>query len=114
MTGKEEYTWEFPDTGLIPDVKQFPFSSSIRGKIILFDKPVKSNLRGVTLLLEKSLLICRSFPVQGSSYFYQYMTGWLEIDFIDEIIPDVISTNRSSLAWNDDSLADLSEFLKRR
>lgn len=113
MTGKEEYTWEFPDTGLIPDVKQFPFSSSIRGKIILFDKPVKSNLRGVTLFARKKLVnLPEFFPIQGSSYFYQYMTGWLEIDFIDEIIPDVISTNRSSLAWNDDSLADLSEFLK--
>lgn len=110
---KEEYVWEFPETALISELKQFAFSGDVRGKIILFDKPVRSALRGVTLFSRKKLVnLPELFPVQGSSFFFQYLTGWLEVDFIDEFIPDVISTNRSSLAWNDDSLDELHEFLK--
>ncbi|MBU0628970.1 MAG: TIGR02391 family protein [Nanoarchaeota archaeon] len=79
----------------------------------LFDKPVRSNLRGVTLFSRKKLVnLPEFFPVQGSSFFFQYLTGWLEVDFIDNFVPDVISTNRSSLAWNDEKLQELINFLE--
>ncbi len=107
-----KYTWKFPETSLKSELKQFSFSGDIRGEVILFDKPVRSNLRGVTLFSRKKLVnLPEFFPVQGSSFFFQYLTGWLEVDFIDDFVPDVISTNRSSLAWNDDNLAELKEFL---
>jgi len=109
---KPEYTWSFPETGLRPEVKQFSFSSTVKGKIILFDKPVRNSIRGVTLFSRKKLVnLPEFFPVQGSSFFYQYLTGWLEVDFIDDFVPDVISTNRSNLSWNDDNLAELKEYL---
>jgi uncharacterized protein (TIGR02391 family) len=109
---KPKYTWEFPETALQDGINQFSFSGSVKGKIILFDKPVRSNLRGVTLFSRKKLVnLPEFFPVQGSSYFYQYLTGWLEVDFIDDFEPDVIATNRSSLAWNDENLEELKEFL---
>jgi uncharacterized protein (TIGR02391 family) len=109
---KPEYTWNFPETGLRPEVKQFSFSSTVKGKIILFDKPVRNSIRGVTLFSRKKLVnLPEFFPVQGSSFFYQYLTGWLEVDFIDDFEPDVISTNRSNLSWNDDNLAELKEYL---
>lgn len=108
-----KYTWKFPETSLRDDVKQFSFSGDIKGEVILFEKPVRSNLRGVTLFSRKKLVnLPEFFPVQGSSFFFQYLTGWLEVDFIDNFMPDVISTNRSSLAWNDDNLAELKEFLE--
>jgi uncharacterized protein (TIGR02391 family) len=107
-----KYTWKFPETSLKSEVKQFSFSGDIKGEVILFDKPVRSSLRGVTLFSRKKLVnLPEFFPVQGSSFFFQYLTGWLEVDFIDDFVPDVISTNRSSLAWNDDNLAELKEFL---
>lgn len=107
-----KYTWKFPETALRDDVKQFVFSGDIKGEVILFDKPVRSNLRGVTLFSRKKLVnLPEFFPVQGSSFFFQYLTGWLEVNFIDDFVPDVISTNRSSLAWNDDNLSELKEFL---
>ncbi len=111
--GEAKYVWEFPETSLREDVKQFSFSRDVKGKIILFDKPVRSGMRGVTLFSRKKLVnLPELFPIQGSSWFYQYLTGWLEIDFIDEFVPDVISTNRTSLAWNDKNLAELKEFLE--
>ena len=90
------------------------FLGDIKGKIILFNLPVKNNLRGVTLFSRKKLVsLPESFPIQGSSHFYQYLTGWLEIDFIDNLRPDVIATNRSSLNWNDKNLEQLQLFLEK-
>ncbi len=110
---KPKYTWDFPKTGLDKSIKSFPFSKKVKGKIILFNKPVRNNIRGVTLFSRNKLVnLPEFFPVQGSSFFYQYLTGWLEVDFIDDLKPDVISTNRSSLAWNDENLKDLKEYLE--
>lgn len=110
---KKDVSWDFPEVAIRLGLREkFPFIDQIKGKIILFDKPVKDNLRGVTLFSRKKLVSApESFPVQGSSYFFQYLTGWLEIDFIDNLKPDVIATNRSSLNWNDENLEPLSQFL---
>ena len=111
---KEQYSWDFPQTALNPKMKQFSFSGEIKGRIMTFNKPVGSNIRGVTLFSRKKLVsLPELFPIQGSGYFFQYLTGWLEVDFIDDFIPDVISTDRSGLAWNDDNLAELREFLDK-
>lgn len=111
----EDFSWSFPE--VVKKLKletEFPFSVDIKGKIILFNLPVKNNLRGVTLFSRKKLVsLPESFPIQGSSHFYQYLTGWLEIDFIDNLKPDVIATNRSSLNWNDEHLEQLQLFLEK-
>jgi len=111
---KEDFSWLFPKEAIRLGLKEkFPFIDEIKGKIILFNKPVKNNLRGVTLFSRKKLVsVPESFPVQGSSHFFQYLTGWLEIDFIDTLKPDVIATNRSSLNWNDENLYELKEFFE--
>jgi uncharacterized protein (TIGR02391 family) len=110
----EDFSWSFPDEAIKLELTtKFPFADKISGKIILFNKPVKNNLRGVTLFSRKKLVsVPESFPVQGSSHFFQYLTGWLEVDFIDDLHPDVIATNRSSLNWNDENLEPLKEFLE--
>lgn len=114
MDRGEDFSWSFPDTATKFRLDQkFPFSKEIKGKIILFDKPVRNNLRGVTLFSRKKLVnLPEFFPEQGSSFFFQYLTGWLEVDFIDKFVPDVISTNRSRLAWNDENLQELLKFFE--
>lgn len=110
----EDFSWSFPnEIKKLKLEKKYPFSKQIKGKIILFNLPVKNNLRGVTLFSRKKLVsIPESFPIQGSSHFFQYLTGWLEIDFIDDLKPDVIATNRGSLNWNDENLEQLKKFLE--
>ncbi len=111
---KEEFFWNFPDfIKNYPELKaKYSFAKDLLGKIITFDKPVPSNIRGVTLFSRKKLVSTpETFPVYSSSHFYQYLTGWLEVDFIDELKPDVIATNRSSLNWNDEKLEELNNFL---
>ena len=46
-----------------------------------------------------------------SSHFYQYLTGWITVDFIDDLDDDVISTNRQSLDWEHPEMANLRIFL---
>lgn len=40
------------------------------------------------------------FGVGESSHGYSYITGWLDVDFVDELADDVISTDRQSLNWD--------------
>jgi len=109
----KDFEWSFPEISKKLELdKKYDFAENINGMVILFDKPVRNNLRGVTLFSRKKLVnLPEFFPEQGSSFFFQYLTGWLEVDFIDDFKPDVISTNRSSLAWNDLCLQGLKDFL---
>ena len=51
------------------------------------------------------------FSSSTSSHFYQYLTGWVSVDFIDLLGEDVISTNRQSLDWDDPEMSELRKFL---
>ncbi len=51
------------------------------------------------------------FSSSTSSHFYQYVTGWLSVDFIDLIEEDVISTNRQAINWDHDEMSKLRKVL---
>ncbi len=53
------------------------------------------------------------FSESTSSHFFSYLTGWLEVDFIDELEEDVISTNRQSLNWGHPEMQKLRKHLPR-
>ena len=42
---------------------------------------------------------------------YQYLTGWISVDFIDLLEEDVISTNRQSIDWEHPEMERLRNFL---
>ena len=41
------------------------------------------------------------------------MTGYLEVDFIDDLEEDLISTDRHSLNWEHDVTRELQDYLQR-
>ena len=43
---------------------------------------------------------------------YSYLTGWLNVDFVDEMTEDVISTDRQSLNWDLPVTTELQNNLK--
>lgn len=53
------------------------------------------------------------FGVGESSHGYSYLTGWLNVDFIDELEEDVISTDRQSLSWDLPVTSELQVNLKQ-
>ena len=53
------------------------------------------------------------FGVGESSHFYSYLTGWLDVDFVDEQEEDIISTDRQSLSWDLPITLELRDNLKQ-
>ncbi|MCL4498321.1 MAG: TIGR02391 family protein [Deltaproteobacteria bacterium] len=75
--------------------------------------PPKTNMRGITLFSRKKLVnLPDYFSDSTSSHFFSYLTGWLEVDFIDDLKDDVIATNRQSLNWGHDETKKLKDYLR--
>lgn len=50
------------------------------------------------------------FKVKGKEIYTRYMYGVIEADWLDELSEDVISTDRTSINWEDEQTAPLHEF----
>lgn len=106
-----EFTWDFQDIVKI-NSKDYTDKNLIQGSIITTEKPLKANLRGVTLFANGRMVnMPEFFGPSESSHFYSYATGWLNIDFIDNWDEDVISTNRQSIDWENAATSELRAYL---
>ena len=108
----KEFEWNLDSTLLIPP--KSAYSGKIEGNLLTSEKPLKpsSGLRGITLFSRGKLVNAPEFFSNStSSHFYQYLTGWISVDFIDELDDDVISTNRQSIDWEHPEMAILRDFL---
>lgn len=106
-----EFTWDIQDVILINE-KEYEDEKYIYGSVITTEKPLKANLRGVTLFANGRMVNSPEFfGPSESSHFYSYTTGWLNVDFIDNWEEDVISTNRQSIDWDNPKTAELRDFL---
>jgi uncharacterized protein (TIGR02391 family) len=108
---ESEFSWDIAVTNEMNPIV-YKDKSQIVGTIVTTDKPLKANLRGVTLFANGRMVNAPEFfgPSQ-SSHFYSYATGWLNIDFIDNWEEDVISTNRQSIDWDNPLTTELREYL---
>lgn len=90
-------------------------ADSISGQLIATKKPIspRTNMRGIVLFSRKKLVNQPEyFSDSTSSHFFSYLTGWLEVDFIDDLEEDVISTNRQSLNWGHPEMQKLKVYLQ--
>lgn len=91
----------------------YEHKDDFHGKIITTEKPLKPGLRGITLFANGRLVNAPEFFGRSeSSHFYSYVTGWLDVNFVDDWDEDVISTNRQSLNWDLDKTKVLRDFLQ--
>ncbi len=107
-----EFEWNVESTLLVPEASEY--HGKLKGKLMTSDKPITpaSGLRGITLFSRGKLVNAPEFFSNStSSHFYQYLTGWVTVDFVDAIEEDVISTNRQSLDWEHPEMAKLRTFL---
>ena len=110
----EEFFWNLPGDF---DHLEFDYEhrSMIKGKIITSKKPIppRYNSRGVSLFSRGKLVqAAYQFSDSTSSHFFSYLTGWLEVDFIEDFSEDVISTNRQSLNWGHEQTGKLHKHLE--
>lgn len=110
----KEIEWKVPD-----DIKlesEYEKKSEIKGNLISTEKPIppSTNMKGITLFSRRKLVnIPEYFSDSTSSHFFTYLTGWLEVDFIDDLGEDVIGTNRQSLNWEHPEMVRLREYLQK-
>jgi len=107
-----EFEWDLDSTPL-SDIES-EFSGELSGRILTALTPIApaSGLRGITLFSRGKLVNAPEFfSASTSSHFYQYVSGWISVDFIDDLEEDVISTNRKSLDWDHPVMAELRIYL---
>lgn len=106
-----EFEWNFPINKDLIEL-EYDYSNHIKGKIISSKSPVPTKINGVTLFSRGKLVNDPEFfNDRASSFGYSYLTGWLDIDFVDNWENDVISTNRKSLNWEDEETSKLRDYL---
>ena len=112
----EQFSWIIPDDILNGKVKldeatiHYIKTNNIKGKIFTTKETLADNLTGITLYARGKLANEPSFfgVKLSNSHAYSYMSGILEVDFIDEDgEKDNISTARNSLIWENDSMKQL-------
>ena len=110
---EDQFRWDFPE--FLENVEtEYAKKQEVRGSIISTEKPQKPGLRGITLFANGRLVNePEFFGVSESSHIFSYLAGWLDVDFVDDMEEDVISTNRRSLNWELDETAALRELLTK-
>jgi len=107
-----EFEWSLASPTLVPTTSEY--FGEMAGQLITSVKPIapSSGLRGIALFSRGKLVNAPEFfSNSASSHFYQYLTGWISVDFIDLLSEDVISTNRQSIDWEHPEMMKLRNFL---
>lgn len=109
----EQFSWSIPGDinnekiKLDDATKLYFMTNNIKGKIFTTKETLSDELTGITLYARGKLANEPSFfgVKLSNSHAYSYMSGTLEVDFIDEDEDeDNISTARNSLIWENDSM----------
>ncbi|WP_223534274.1 ATP-binding protein [Pseudomonas sp. GL-B-16] len=105
-----QFSWDFPDKKYD---ENYQYWDKVKGEIITLDTPVKdTEMRGIYLVSRGKIVNTASFyGTRDNDQFHNYVTGYLEVDFIDEFGVDVISTDRHSLNWENDQTKELQLYL---
>ncbi len=106
-----EFTWPFPDQNLKTD---YINADKVIGKVYTAKKPVPEDMKGIYLMARGKLVHRNDFyGIRSSDYAHAYLTGWLQVDFIDEDPEeDNIATNRLELTWEKEELQKLRKYLQ--
>ena len=111
-----QFEWNYEELikteALAETAEKYAYSGLINGKFITTEKPLKNNMKGITIFANGRMVNAPEFfRSSESSHFYSYLTGWLNVDFIDDDNEDLISTDRTSLDWKQPVTTTLRNFL---
>lgn len=107
----QEFEWVFPNNKY---GEEYEYWEEVKGKIFTTVTPIKdTDLSGIYLTSRGKIVNNASFyDLRDNDQYHTYVTGYLEVDFIDEFEEDVISTDRNSLNWENDKTRDLKTYLQ--
>lgn len=112
QTLNTEFTWTFPEEKYDSEYTHW---QQVKGSVITLKTPVKdTEMRGIYLTSRGKIVNVASFyGARDNDQFHNYVTGYLEVDFIDDFDDDVISTDRHSLNWEHEETRDLQDYLQK-
>lgn len=106
-----EFVWEIPDLSFDDN---YEYREQVIGRIIATKGPAPKNLKGIVLLSRKKLVNQKEFyDADNQDYAFTHLTGYLNVDFIEDFPEDPISTNRESLNWELEETISLRSYLTR-
>lgn len=109
---EKQFEWEFPKSFELIE-EEYDNEDFITGKLFASEKPLRPGLRGITLYANGRMVNQPEFFGRTeSSHFFSYLSGYLDIDFIDTWEEDVISTDRQSLDWENSKLEEMQIHLQ--
>ncbi len=109
----KEFNWNVCDIISRLD-STYAYKNEIKGQIISSKKPMKPDLRGITLYVNGRLAnIPGYFGLSEAGHTFSYLSGWIDANFLDEFDKDLISTDRQSLSWDLPEAEELQSFLQQ-
>lgn len=109
----KEFEWDVESISTVIN-SDYPYKGELKGKIVSSKKPMKQDLRGITLYVNGRLAnVPGFFGVSEAGHTFSYLSGWIDADFLDEFDKDLISTDRQSLSWDLPEAADLRDYLQK-
>lgn len=107
-----EFDWKFPDEKYDSTYEHW---KDISGTIYTLKSPVKdTEMRGLYLTSRGKIVNTAGFyGARDNDLFHSYVTGYLEVDFIDDFDEDVISTDRHSLNWEHEKTKELQDYIHK-
>lgn len=107
-----EFEWDIPAD--LPETSSELSNVGVSGVVIAAEKPLPTQMRGVGVYANGRLANePEFFGASDSSYAYAYLTGYVTIDRLDAIRPDVVATDRRAVNWEQVDAARIRELLKR-
>lgn len=107
-----EFEWDFPNVEYDSNYLHW---KDISGKIITLETPIKDpEMKGIYLTSRGKIVNAAEFyGARDNDQFHSYVTGYLDVSFIDDSQEDLISTDRLSLNWETDTTKELQEYLQK-
>jgi uncharacterized protein (TIGR02391 family) len=107
-----EFVWHVPTD--LPEISKDLASVGVVGTVIAAVKPLPTQMRGVAVYANGRLANePEFFGASDSSYAYAYLTGYVTVDGLDAIKPDVVATDRRAVNWDQVDAAKIRAVLKR-
>lgn len=101
-----EFSWEIP--GSFGDLDAYLKANRISGLVVASTKPLRQTMRGVTLYANGRLINePEFFGSAESSFAFSYLTGYIDVDFLDDFVPDVIASDRRAINWESEGTSEL-------
>lgn len=109
---QKEFEWSFPDEKYDENYTHW---KDVSGNIFTFETPVKDpDMRGIYLTSRGKIVNSAEFyGARDNDQFHSYISGYLDVSFIDNFDEDVISTDRLSLNWENEETRALQDYLHK-